>query len=114
METWIDSMASSFDTHFAALTTSEIVIFPNRPRPGDIERCAAALDDLHGEAAIAFWKAECRLLADELARCGLGEAKIRERVLSFQAEVQAALVERHQMRAIAESRVAQDRKRRSL
>ncbi len=107
-------MASSFDTHLAALTASEIVIFPNRPRPGDIERCAATLDDLHGEPAVAFWKAECRLLADELARCGLSEEKIRERVLSFQAAVQAALVERHQMRALAESRAGQDRKRRSI
>jgi hypothetical protein len=114
METWIDSMASSFDTHLAALTTSEIVVFPTRPRPGDIERCAATLDALQGEAAVAFWKAECRLVADELARCGLGEEKIRERVLSFQAAVQAALVERHQVRAIAESRVRQDRKRRSI
>ncbi len=112
METWIDSMASSFDTPLAALTASEIVIFPSIPRPGDIERCAATLDDLHGEPAVGFWKAECRLLADELARCGLREEKIRERVLSFQAAVQAALVERHQLRALSESRARQDRQRR--
>ncbi|NNH32540.1 hypothetical protein C9413_24735 [Rhizobium sp. SEMIA 4085] len=107
-------MASSFDTPLAALTASEIVIFPSIPQPGDIERCAATLDDLHGEPAVAFWKAERRLLADELARCGLSEEMSRERVWSVKAAGQADQVERHQLRALSESRARQGRSRRRL
>ncbi|CAN7529227.1 MAG: DUF6074 family protein [Rhizobium sp.] len=87
-----------------AMTTSEIVIFPVASRAGDIDRCAAELDRSHGEDAVRFWKTECRRLADELTSLGCSEAEVRDQVMTFQAEVQAELVRRHQVRALSESR----------
>ncbi|MBW9114200.1 hypothetical protein JNB88_11160 [Rhizobium cauense] len=87
-----------------AMTTSEIVLFPVASRAGDIERCAAELDRRHGEDAVSFWKTECRRLANELTSLGCSEDEVRNQVMTFQAEVQAELVRRHQVRAIAESR----------
>jgi hypothetical protein len=87
-----------------AMTTSEIVLFPVASRAGDIDRCATELDRRHGEEAVRFWKAECRVLAGELASLGLSESEVREQVMTFQVEVQAELVRRHQARVISESR----------
>ncbi|WP_072369866.1 DUF6074 family protein [Rhizobium tibeticum] len=87
-----------------AMTTSEIVIFPVASRAGDIDRCAAELDRSHGEDAVRFWKTECRRLAHELTLLGCSEAEVRDQVMTFQAEVQAELVRRHQVRALSESR----------
>ncbi len=86
------------------MTSSGIVLFPVASRGGDIERCAAELDSRHGEEAVRFWKTECRKLADELTGLGLSEADVRHQVMTFQAEVQTALVHRSQSRAIADSR----------
>lgn len=86
------------------MTTSQIVLFPVASRAGDIDRCAAELDGRHGAEAVQFWKAECRSLASELTSLGFSDAEVREQVITFQAEVQTALVHRHQARAISESR----------
>ncbi|WP_337268076.1 DUF6074 family protein [Oryzifoliimicrobium ureilyticus] len=87
-----------------AMKKSEIVIFPVARRTGDIERCAAELDRLNGEAAVTYWKTECRRLAAELSERGMPEEAVRQEVLDFQASVQVELLRRHQSRAIAESR----------
>ncbi|QFY61803.1 hypothetical protein FZ934_16205 [Rhizobium grahamii] len=94
-----------------AMTTSEIVLFPVASRAGDIDRCAAELEQLHGEDAVRFWKTECRRLADELSALGLSEDDVREQVLVFQAEVQSAMMKRCQARAISKSRAGHAIKR---
>lgn len=94
-----------------AMTTSEIVLFPVASRAGDIDRCAAELERLHGEDAVLFWKTECRRLANELSALGFSEDDVREQVLVFQAEVQNDLMKRYQARAIAESRAGRAVKR---
>jgi hypothetical protein len=81
-----------------------IVAFPLEARAGEIDRCARELDRLHGNAALQFWKAECRKLADELAKFGLGEDEIRSQVLAFQAEVQAAIARRYEPPAAGRNR----------
>lgn len=97
----------------AALKNSELLIVRDVTKAGDVDRCAETLDNLHGEAAVTFWKAECRRLADELGRCGLSEDAVRDRVLDFQATVQTALVQRHQARALSATRAEQQKKRRT-
>jgi hypothetical protein len=97
----------------AALKNSELLILSDVTKAGDIDRCADMLDKLHGEAALTFWKGECRRLADELAKCGLSEDAVRDQVLDFQAAVQTALVQKHQARALATLREEQPKKRRT-
>jgi hypothetical protein len=96
----------------AALKNSELLIVRDVTKAGDVERCAEMLDNLHGEPAVTFWKAECRRLAGELTQCGLADDAVRERVLDFQASVQAMLVERHQARALLATRGEKPKKRR--
>lgn len=96
----------------AALKNSELLIMRDVTEAGDIDRCADMLDTLHGEPAVTFWKAECRRLAGELAKCGLPDDTVRERVLEFQASVQAVLVQKHQARALSTLRDDQPKKRR--
>jgi len=73
----------------------EVIAFPLAARAGDVARCARELDRIHGAAAVHYWKGECRRLAEQLAILGVGEAGVREEVLAFQAEVQAAMAERY-------------------
>ncbi|OAP39891.1 hypothetical protein AU381_10095 [Sinorhizobium glycinis] len=81
-----------------------IVAFPLEARTGEIDRCARELDRIHGDAALQFWKAECRKLADELSQLGLRENEIRRQVLAFQMEVQAAMVRRYEAPAAGRNR----------
>ncbi|CCE99811.1 hypothetical protein N181_02930 [Sinorhizobium fredii USDA 205] len=81
-----------------------IVAFPLEARTGEIDRCARELDRVHGNAALQFWKTECRKLADELLKLGLGEDQIRSQVLAFQAEVQAAIARRYEAPAVERNR----------
>ncbi|MDM9649796.1 MULTISPECIES: DUF6074 family protein [unclassified Rhizobium] len=94
-----------------AMTTSEIVLFPVASRAGDIDRSAAELERLHGADAVQYWKTECRRLASELESLGLPEAEVRHQVMVFQTEVQQALVQRSQSRAISQSRSGRALKR---
>jgi hypothetical protein len=50
-------------------------------------------------------------LASELESLGLPEAEVRHQVMVFQAEVQQALVQRSQSRAISQSRSGRALKR---
>ncbi len=81
-----------------------IVAFPLEARTGEIDRCARELDRVHGNAALQFWKAECRKLADELSQLGLREDEIRSQVLAFQAEVQAAMARCYEAPAVGRNR----------
>jgi hypothetical protein len=94
-----------------AMTTSEIVLFPVASRAGDIDRSAAELERLHGADAVQYWKTECRRLAGELTSLGICETEVREQVMIFQAEVQQALMQRSQARAISQSRSGRALKR---
>jgi hypothetical protein len=94
-----------------AMTTSEIVLFPVASRAGDIDRSAAELERLHGADAVQYWKTECRRLAAELTSLGLCEDEVRQQVMIFQNEVQQALMQRSQARAISQSRSGRALKR---
>lgn len=94
-----------------AMTTSEILLFPVASRAGDIDRSAAELERLHGADAVQYWKTACRRLAGELTALGLSESEVREQVMIFQSEVQQAMVQRSQARAISQSRSGRALKR---
>jgi hypothetical protein len=81
-----------------------VVAFPVEARTGEIDRCARELDRIHGHAALQFWKAECRKLADELSRFGLAEDEIRSQIFAFQAEVQSAMARRYDTPAVGRNR----------
>ncbi|MDE1995208.1 MAG: hypothetical protein KGI75_22080 [Rhizobiaceae bacterium] len=80
---------------------SEIIVFPSMVGRANIERCARELDTLHGGDAVAYWKGECRKVADAFMATGMSEDDARRRVMRFQADVQAELVIRHEKRASA-------------
>ncbi|MCA1369532.1 hypothetical protein I6F15_19270 [Bradyrhizobium sp. BRP14] len=82
----------------------EVVAFPLAARVGNVERCARELDRIHGNAAVEYWKIECRQLAVELSALGLSDPEIRREVLAFQAEVQIAMAERYRTHATERSR----------
>lgn len=71
---------------------SKVVAFPIRNRLGDIKRCAAMLDSLHGVEANDFWRNECRALAAKLTALGYDDAAMRHEVMEFQAAVQDQLM----------------------
>ncbi|MBD8554341.1 hypothetical protein IFT84_07350 [Rhizobium sp. CFBP 8762] len=72
-----------------------IVPFPLKNRAATVRQSAEILDTTHGEAALVFWRAQCRSLADELLALGCSEDDMREQVFNFQNEVQAELMRRH-------------------
>jgi len=88
----------------SAIEGGEVVAFPLAARVGDVERCARELDRIHGNAAVEYWKIECRQLAVELSALGLPDSEIRREVLAFQAEVQIAMAERYRTHATERSR----------
>jgi hypothetical protein len=85
---------------------SKVVAFPVRNRLGDIKRCAAMLDSLHGVEANDFWRTECRALAAKLTALGYSDAAMRHEVMEFQSAVQSALLAASQVeeRTAAEQR----------
>jgi hypothetical protein len=104
-------MQLSPSARLSAMQKSEIVILQDSDPVGDIEYCAETLDSMHGAQALDFWKAECRKLARQLTLCGLPPESVSEQVMEFQNLVQAALVRRHDARAISVSREAVVKKR---
>ena len=96
-------MASKLSELLTVVSNGNIVVFPVSGRAGDIERCARELDDKHGNDATDYWKSECRKLAAQLTAIGVSEASVRQQVLLFQDEVQAALVRLHEDRALHET-----------
>ena len=81
-----------------------IVAFPLQARSSEVDRCARELDRIHGNAALHYWKTECRKLADELLQFGLREDEIRSQVLAFQTQVQAAMARRYDPPAAGQNR----------
>ena len=73
----------------------KVVAFPLSGRTATIRRCARELENIHGEAAVGYWRTECRALADSLAQVGCDEDDIREQVMAFQTEVQVEMMRRY-------------------
>ncbi|WP_244477683.1 MULTISPECIES: DUF6074 family protein [unclassified Rhizobium] len=73
----------------------KVVAFPLSGRTATIRRCARELEDIHGDAAVSYWRTECRALAASLAKLGCGEDDIREQVMAFQTEVQVEMMRRY-------------------
>ena len=93
--------AASATTRLATRTAP--IPFPIARRTKVVRRCAAELEALHGEPALAYWRGECRKLADELLSLGCDEAEMRVQVLDFQDEVQAELRRRQEARSLREN-----------
>jgi hypothetical protein len=96
-------MAAAFQDLPSAATHGRIVAFPLSGRTRLIERCAEELDGKHGEAAVLYWRSECRTLADELLALGFSDADMRQQIMEFQDSVQAAMMRRHQCERPAET-----------
>ena len=75
---------------------SQVVAFPVTNRRAHIRRCAEILDGKHGAEANAYWRQECRQLANELLSIGCPEDDMRRQVMDFQNAVQMELMRRHQ------------------
>lgn len=80
-----------------------IVPFPLSGQVGTIRRCASELENIHGEAALHYWKRECRALAESLRKLGCGEEAISAQVLTFQTEVQVEMMRRYSQRLADEA-----------
>ncbi|QFI70360.1 hypothetical protein EKH55_5486 [Sinorhizobium alkalisoli] len=82
----------------------EILAFPLAARAGDVNRCSRELDRVHGDAAVHYWRTECRKLAERLSALGLRDEEIRREIIGFQVEVQAAMARRYQQPAVGRNR----------
>ena len=80
-----------------------VVPFPLAGQVNTIRRCAAELENVHGEAALQYWKTECRALAEKLRALGTEEEAIRQQVMAFQTEVQVEMMRRYSDRLAAEA-----------
>jgi hypothetical protein len=96
-------MAAAFHDLPSPVTHGQVVAFPLSGRRRLIERCAEELDGKHGEAAVLYWRSECRTLADELVAQGFSDAEMRQQIMDFQDHVQAAMVRLHQSAPQAET-----------
>jgi hypothetical protein len=81
----------------------KVVAFPLSGRTATIRRCARELEDIHGEAAVAYWRSECRALAESLERLGCPEEEVRQQVMAFQTEVQVEMMRRYSDRLAGHS-----------
>lgn len=97
-------MVTELDERTTGRKSGDLFAFPLAARVGDIDRCARELDRVHGNAAIHYWKAECRKLAQQLSALGLSDAEIHRQILEFQVEVQAAMARRYQTPAVGRNR----------
>lgn len=73
----------------------KVVAFPLSSRTATIRRCASELETVHGEAAVAYWRTECRALAENLAKLNCSDEDIRQQVMAFQTEVQVEMMRRY-------------------
>lgn len=97
-------MAMDMDERTTGRKGGELFAFPLAARVGDVDRCARELDRFHGNAAIDYWKTECRKLAQQLSALGLPDEEIHRQILEFQGEVQAAMARRYQAPAVGRHR----------
>ncbi|GAC1040070.1 DUF6074 family protein [Rhizobium sp. No.120] len=65
--------------------------FPADRRTSDVRRCAAALQQLHGEAANRFWRSEMASFAASLRGQGMEDDEISRQAGLFMHAVQVEL-----------------------
>jgi len=80
-----------------------VVPFPLAGQVSLVRRCASELENIHGEAALQYWKTECRALAARLKKFGCAEDAISQQVMAFQTEVQVEMMRRYSDRLAAEA-----------
>ncbi|WEX74227.1 DUF6074 family protein [Sinorhizobium numidicum] len=97
-------MDAELNERTRVVKSGAIVAFPLAARAREIDRCARELDRIHGSAAVDYWKAECRKLAQQLSALGLLEDEVRHEIMEFQTEVQIAIACRYQPQSIAKGR----------
>lgn len=97
-------MAIDMDERTTGRNSGEVLAFPLAARVGDVDRCARELDRVHGSAAVHYWKGECHKLARQLSTLGLADNEIRQQILEFQTEVQAAIARRYDVPALGGNR----------
>jgi hypothetical protein len=68
-----------------------LVQFPADRRTADIRRCVKALQELHGEDANRFWRAEMVRFASGLREQGVEEAEVSHQARLYLAAVQMEL-----------------------
>ena len=81
----------------------QFVPFPLAGQVSLVRRCASELENVHGEAALQYWKTECRALAARLKTLGCTEEAISQQVMAFQTEVQVEMMRRYSDRLAAEA-----------
>ncbi|MDQ0322121.1 hypothetical protein QO002_004327 [Pararhizobium capsulatum DSM 1112] len=77
------------------LDAEKVVAFPLSGRKATIRRCARELENVHGDAAVTYWRSECRVLAESLTALGCSEDDVHQQVLTFQTEVQVEMMRRY-------------------
>ncbi|OLP59185.1 hypothetical protein BJF93_04585 [Xaviernesmea oryzae] len=80
---------------------SPVMAFPLASRRAVVRRCAAELDAVQGDEALAYWRSTCRSLAADLAALGCDESDIHMQILDFQTEVQLEMMRRYREDAVA-------------
>ncbi|MBN8949391.1 MULTISPECIES: DUF6074 family protein [unclassified Rhizobium] len=65
--------------------------FPADRRTSDVRRCATALQQLHGEAANRFWRAQMASFAAALREQGMEDGEISRQAGLFMHAVQMEL-----------------------
>ncbi len=65
--------------------------FPAHRRLMEVRRCAQRLQELHGEAANQFWRAEMALFVAAMKATGAQEEEIRAQAALFLSAVQGEL-----------------------
>ncbi|MFS8057103.1 MULTISPECIES: DUF6074 family protein [Rhizobium] len=68
-----------------------VIQFPVHRRTAEVERCAKALQRLHGEEANRFWRSEMAAFAAALEQQGMDEESISRQASCFMHAVQIAL-----------------------
>ncbi|MGV2074720.1 MULTISPECIES: DUF6074 family protein [unclassified Rhizobium] len=65
--------------------------FPLDRQRSQVQRCASALQRLHGELANVYWRKEMQALAAHLKGLGLPEGEVSRQAMAFTTAVQIEL-----------------------
>jgi hypothetical protein len=94
--------AALMDVRFSD-TEERVVPFPLAGQVSLVRRCASELENIHGEAALQYWRTECRALAARLKTLGCADDAISQQVMAFQTEVHVEMMRRYSDRLAAEA-----------
>ncbi|MCV9967074.1 DUF6074 family protein [Pararhizobium sp. BT-229] len=94
--------AALMDVRFSK-NDEQVVPFPLAGQVSTVRRCASELENIHGDAALQYWKSECRRLAERLKTLGCTQEAITQQVMAFQTEVQVEMMRRYSDRLAAEA-----------